>query len=305
MATPTDRQPPRLDRRQREALLGFLFITPLLLWLIATIVWPLIASIHLSLQDVRIIGTTSEFIGLDNYGRVLGDDRFWGAVGRSGIWIVGNAILQTLLAFSAALALKRRFPGVRVARTWIILSWIVPTVVAVVIWRFLLNASGGGLINPLLTTLGLTETGVGFFGSGETAFATLVVINSWRWFPFITVILLAALLRVPSDLYEAASIDGASAAAQFRYITLPLLQPTLFVVGLIGTLLSFNVFDVIWLLTAGGPSSDTTTVPVMIYETAFKQFRLSQAAAMSVITAGLLMAFAAFFVKVAKPKEAF
>ncbi len=305
MATPTDRQPPRLDRRQREALLGFLFITPLLLWLVATIVWPLIASIHLSLQDVRIIGTTSEFIGLDNYGRVLGDDRFWGAVGRSGIWIVGNAILQTLLAFSAALALKRRFPGVRVARTWIILSWIVPTVVAVVIWRFLLNASGGGLINPLLITLGLTESGVGFFGSGETAFATLVVINSWRWFPFITVILLAALLRVPSDLYEAASIDGASAAAQFRYITLPLLQPTLFVVGLIGTLLSFNVFDVIWLLTAGGPSSDTTTVPVMIYETAFKQFRLSQAAAMSVITAGLLVAFAAFFVKVAKPKEAF
>ena len=295
----------RLDRRQREALLGFLFIAPLLLWLVATIVWPLIASIHLSLQDVRVIGTDSAFVGLDNYGRVLGDDRFWEAVGRSGIWIIGNAVLQTLLAFSAALALKRRFPGVRVARTWIILSWIVPTVVAVVIWRFLLNASGGGLINPLLSTLGITDAGVGFFSSGETAFATLVVINSWRWFPFITVILLAALLRVPSDLYEAASIDGASAAAQFRYITLPLLQPTLFVVGLIGTLLSFNVFDVIWLLTAGGPSSDTTTVPVMIYETAFKQFRLSQAAAMSVITAGLLVAFAAFFVKVAKPKEAF
>lgn len=295
----------RLDRRQREALLGFLFIAPLLLWLVATIVWPLIASIHLSLQDVRVIGTESGFVGLDNYGRVLGDDRFWEAVGRSGIWIVGNAVLQTLLAFSAALALKRRFPGVRVARTWIILSWIVPTVVAVVIWRFLLNASGGGLINPLLSAVGLTDAGVGFFSSGETAFATLVVINSWRWFPFITVILLAALLRVPSDLYEAASIDGASAAAQFRYITLPLLQPTLFVVGLIGTLLSFNVFDVIWLLTAGGPSSDTTTVPVMIYETAFKQFRLSQAAAMSVITAGLLVAFAAFFVKVAKPKEAF
>ena len=304
---PPPSRPPvrRLDRRQREALLGFLFIAPLLLWLVATIVWPLIASIHLSLQDVRVIGTESGFVGLDNYGRVLGDDRFWEAVGRSGIWIIGNAVLQTLLAFSAALALKRRFPGVRVARTWIILSWIVPTVVAVVIWRFLLNASGGGLINPLLSALGLTDAGVGFFSSGETAFATLVVINSWRWFPFITVILLAALLRVPSDLYEAASIDGASAAAQFRYITLPLLQPTLFVVGLIGTLLSFNVFDVIWLLTAGGPSSDTMTVPVMIYDTAFKQFRLSQAAAMSVITAGLLVAFAAFFVKVAKPKEAF
>lgn len=304
---PPPSRPPvrRLDRRQREALLGFLFIAPLLLWLVATIVWPLIASIHLSLQDVRVIGTESGFVGLDNYGRVLGDDRFWEAVGRSGIWIIGNAVLQTLLAFSAALALKRRFPGVRVARTWIILSWIVPTVVAVVIWRFLLNASGGGLINPLLSALGLTDAGVGFFSSGEAAFATLVVINSWRWFPFITVILLAALLRVPSDLYEAASIDGASAAAQFRYITLPLLQPTLFVVGLIGTLLSFNVFDVIWLLTAGGPSSDTTTVPVMIYETAFKQFRLSQAAAMSVITAGLLVAFAAFFVKVAKPKDAF
>lgn len=291
------------SRRRREAALGYLFIAPLVLWLVATILWPLASSLHLSLLDVRLIGTQGSFIGLDNYIRVLTDDRFWEAIGRSGIWILGNAVLQTVLAFSAALVLAQLFPGVRVARTLVILSWIVPTVVAVIFWRFLLNASGGGLINPLLVELGLTDDPVGFFRSGGSAMTSLIVINSWRWFPFITVILLAALLRVPSDLYEAAAIDGATAVQRFRYITVPMLQPTLFVVGLIGTLLSFNVFDIIWLITAGGPSSDTTTAPVMIYETAFKRFRLSIAAAMSVITALILVAFALVFIRFAQPKE--
>ena len=291
------------SRRRREAALGYLFIAPLVLWLVATILWPLAASVHLSLLDVRLIGTQGSFIGLDNYIRVLTDDRFWAAIGRSGIWILGNAVLQTVLAFSAALVLAQLFPGVRVARTLVILSWIVPTVVAVIFWRFLLNASGGGLINPLLIELGLTDDPVGFFSSGGSAMTSLIVINSWRWFPFITVILLAALLRVPSDLYEAAAIDGATAVQRFRYITVPMLQPTLFVVGLIGTLLSFNVFDIIWLITAGGPSSDTTTAPVMIYETAFKRFRLSIAAAMSVVTALILVAFALVFIRFAQPKE--
>ena len=291
-----------LGRRQREAITGYLLIA-LLIWLAATILWPLASSVHLSLLDVRLIGTQGDFIGLENYTRVLGSDRFWEAIGRSGLWILGNAVLQTVLAFSAALVLAQAFPGVRVARTWIILSWIVPTVVAVIFWRFLLNASGGGLLNPLLVDLGLTDQAIGFFSDGGRAFTTLVIINSWRWFPFITVILLAALLRVPTDLYEAAAIDGAGPFARFRYVTLPMLQSTLFVVGLIGTLLSFNVFDIIWLITAGGPSSATTTAPVMIYETAFKQFRLSMAAAMSVVTALLLVAFALVFVKLAQPKE--
>jgi multiple sugar transport system permease protein len=128
-----------------------------------------------------------------------------------------------------------------------------------------------------------------------------MLINSWRWFPFNAVILLAALQRIPQELYEAAAVDGASVVQKFWHITMPGLRPVLFVMGLIGTLLSFNVFDVIWLLTGGGPSQATTTLPVLIYETAFKKYRLSQAAAMSVMTGIILLVFAALFIRLMSP----
>jgi multiple sugar transport system permease protein len=114
---------------------------------------------------------------------------------------------------------------------------------------------------------------------------------------------LAALQSIPSDLYEAAAVDGANAQQRFWQITLPLLQPVLFVLGLVGTLLSFNVFDVIWLLTGGGPSNATTTLPVLIYDTAFAQYRLSQAAAISVVSGLALLLFAALFIRFMSPPQ--
>jgi multiple sugar transport system permease protein len=130
----------------------------------------------------------------------------------------------------------------------------------------------------------------------------LVFINSWRWFPLTAVILLAGMQSIPEEFYEAAAVDGASAWQRFRMITLPSLQPVLFVLGLVGTLWSVNVFDVIWLLTSGGPSSATTTLPVLIYDTAFKQYNLSRAAAASVIMGMLLLIFAVLFMRFLAPK---
>src|SRR5690606_21440792 len=132
----------------------------------------------------------------------------------------------------------------------------------------------------------------GFFATPWTAMATLVFINSWRWFPFIALMMLAGLTRIPDDLYEAARIDGANAWQRFKRITWPLLAPTLGVLAVIGTLLSFNVFDIIWLMTSGGPAGGSRTLPVLIYETAFKGYRLSEAATVSVLATLLLMAFA-------------
>ncbi|HMR67974.1 MAG TPA: sugar ABC transporter permease, partial [Anaerolineae bacterium] len=280
--------------RLSPTVLGYLFVAPLLLWLAGAILYPLLSAVYLSVQDVKVIGTGGAFVGLDNYVAVLRASRFWEALWRSLGWVLFNAILQTILAFITALILKQNFRGRDVARSWVILPWIVPTVVVVVIWRWLLNASGG-IINYVLLSLGLVDQAVGFFGSGGMAYTSVIAINSWRWFPFITVVLLAALLRIPQELYDAAAVDGASPGQQFVRITLPSLQPVLFVLGLVGTLLSFNVFDVIWLLTGGGPAGATTTLPVLIYETAFKQYRLSQAAAMSVIVGLILLLFAALF----------
>lgn len=274
-----------------SASLAILLIAPALAFLAAILGWPLLSAVLISLKNVTFIGSEGDWVGLDNYRTVLSRPVFWQAAGLSLIWVVANALVQTVLALSAALILNQRFPGVRIARAWIVLSWIVPTVVVVMIWRWLFSTSGG-MVNPILTTLGIIDRPVGFFGSPWSAMATLIFINSWRWFPFLALMMLAGLARIPDELYEAARIDGAGALQRFRRITWPLLTPTLVVLAIIGTLLSFNVFDIIWLLTAGGPSGGTRTLPVMIYETAFKGYRLSEAAAISVLATMLLMTFA-------------
>lgn len=285
-----------------DRYLPYILVAPVLIWLGATLIYPLASAIGLSVRDVRIIGTEGAFVGLDNYRNLLGDTAFLRALGKSAIWVVGNAVVQTLLALAAALALAQRFPGVKIARVWIILTWIVPTIVVVIIWRWLLSTSGG-MINPLLVQLGVIDRPVGFFGSSTSAMTSLILINSWRWFPFVAVMLLASLQRIPEDLYEAAAIDGASAWQRFRWVTWPLLQPTLFVLAVVGTLLSFNVFDIIWLVTQGGPGSATTTLPVLIYQTAFKAYRLSDAAAMSIVATVLLMGFALAATRALAPRE--
>ena len=294
----------RSQRRaaRREALFAATLVAPVLIWLGATLLYPLVSSSALSLENVRIIGSAGRFVGLANYLSVLSSAAFWLALERSVVWVAGNAVAQTVLAMASALILEQAFPGVRVARTWIVLTWIVPTIVIVIVWRWLLSTSGG-MINPFLIELGVIRRPMGFFSSSVSAMTTLILINSWRWFPFVAVMLLAGLQRIPGELYEAAAIDGASRFARFRRITLPLLQPTLFVLLVIGTLLSFNVFDIVWLLTGGGPADATTTLPILIYRTAFKGYRLSEAAAMSVIATLLLMGLAILAVRTLAPRE--
>lgn len=283
-------------------LLPFLFVGPALLVLALILAWPLMSSVILSLENVGTIGSEGHFIGLANYAKVLADTGLWQSVGLSFVWVLANAVVQTVLALVAALVLNQQFPGVRIARTWIILTWIVPTVVVVIIWRWLLSTSGG-MINPLLVHAGILNRPVGFFSTPWGAFATLVFINSWRWFPFMALMLLAGLTRIPTDLYEAARVDGAGAYKRFTRITWPLLGPTLSVLGVVGTLLSFNVFDIIWLLTAGGPVGGSRTLPVLIYETAFKGYRLSEAATISVLASILLMSFALLATHLMTQKE--
>jgi multiple sugar transport system permease protein len=159
------------------------------LWLAGTFLYPLISAIRISFYDIGIIGTPGKFIGLANYQDILANAQFWRALGRSLIWVIGNALIQTIVAFLVALVLAQRFRGQALARIWIILSWIVPTVVVVIIWRWLLGTSGG-IVNYLLVTLGAVPSPIGFFSSGRSAFASVILINSWRWFPLMAVILL-------------------------------------------------------------------------------------------------------------------
>jgi multiple sugar transport system permease protein len=284
------------NARTGSAPFGYLLVGPLVLWLVVTIVVPLAYSVYLGFTDAGVIGTGANFTGLENYAKVLTDPEFRSAFGRSLIWAIGGAVVQTVLAFAAALALNQTFRGRRFARTWIILSWIIPTIVIAILWRWMLNA-GFGIVNWLLTTVGIVGEPVDFLGSASLALPTVVGINAWRWFPFLALIVLAGLSTIPNNVYDAARVDGASRWQVFRTIELPLLQPVLFVVGLLGTLWSFNIFDVIWLLTQGGPADATQTLPVLIYQRAFDGFALGEASAIAVLFAIFLLIFSAVYLR--------
>jgi multiple sugar transport system permease protein len=292
----------RLPEPPVRATLGRLFVAPLLLWLALTIALPLAYCIWISLTNANTMGGTPAFVGLANYATIFGDGTFGPAFLRTLAWAIGGALLQTALAAGAALLLHQRFAGQHIARTWIMASWVVPTIVTTFLWRWMLNADYG-VVNQMLLGAGLLDRPIDFLGSPTYAFATVVWINAWRWFPFLTLLILAALTRIAPEYYEAAKVEGATSWQLFTKVTLPFIQPVLYVVGLLGTLWSVNVFDIIWLTTKGGPLDTTTTLPVSIYIRAFQQFKLGEASAMSVSLAMFLLLFAVVYIRFA-PKGA-
>jgi multiple sugar transport system permease protein len=308
VVTPDDRDaaephpPASLPEPPVRAALGRLFVAPLMIWLALTIVLPLAYCIWISLTNANTMGGTPKFVGFANYAAIFGDGTFGPAFLRTLAWAVGGALLQTALAAGAALLLHQRFLGQHIARTWIMASWVVPTIVTTFLWRWMLNADYG-IVNRLLLGTGLLERPIDFLGSPTYAFATVVWINAWRWFPFLTLLILAALTRISPEYYEAAKVEGATTWQIFTKVTLPFIQPVLYVVGLLGTLWSVNVFDIIWLTTKGGPLETTTTLPVSIYIRAFQQFKLGEASAMSVSLALFLLLFAVVYIRFA-PKGA-
>ncbi len=282
-------------------LLGYTLVAPLVLVMLGVIGYPLLNTVLLSLQNQGVVGSPSEFVGLRNYTDALGNGTFWAAIGRSGIWLLGNLIVQTVIAFVAALLIGGRGRWARASRTWLLFPWVIPTVAVAVIWQWLSN-SNYGILPKAAGAVGIDGLGSPF-GDSALALPALILMNSWHWFPLGAVVIYGALQTIPAEIYEAARVDGANAWRMFWKITFPLLQPVLFALGLVGSLWSFNIVDSIYLVTKGGPADASTTAPVFIYQTAFNQFQASDAAAISVITIVLLAAVAFFYIRLAQPKE--
>ncbi|MFY1691890.1 carbohydrate ABC transporter permease [Plantactinospora sp. WMMB782] len=288
-------------RPRRSHLLGYALVAPLVLVMLGVIGYPLLNTVLLSLQDQGVVGSDSNFVGLANYTQAFGDGAFWAAIGRSGIWLFGNLLVQTLMAFGTALLIGRSGRWARASRTWVLIPWVIPTVAVAVIWQWLGN-SNYGIVPKLAAAVGIDGLGSPF-GDSALAMPALILMNSWHWFPLGAVVIFGALRTIPGEIYEAARVDGADSWRIFWRITFPLLQPVLFALGLVGSLWSFNIVDSIYLVTKGGPADVSTTAPVFIYNKAFNQFQASDAAAVSVITIILLAAVAAFYIRLAKPKE--
>lgn len=270
---------------------GLLLILPIVIWVAVVYLFPVLYGFWLSLQNATVLGAPSRFIGVENYITLLRDPTFGKSFRLSLLWVFGNAIVQTIAGFTVALLLNYPLRRFRVLQPVVIMSWVVPAAISALIWKWLLSSSYG-VINNLLIQWGILAKPIVFLGKPNLTMLSVILVNSWRWFPFFAVILLAALQNIPREEYDAAAMEGASSFQQFWYITQPYLAPTLLVVGLVGTILSFNIFDVIYLMTNGGPMGLTTTLPVLVYKRAFEAYQMSEAATIGVYMFFTMLVFA-------------
>jgi multiple sugar transport system permease protein len=275
--------------------LGPVLILPVVVVLAAVIAYPLFATLALSLFEVETLSMRMDWAGLGNYALLLGNEgRFFGALGVTFVWTAATLTLQVLLGVSIALLLNRDLWLRSLARSLILFPYFVSTVVAVLVWRWLFN-DFFGLINQLLASMGVIEGPVDWLGSMPNALLSVIVVGAWKFFPFVVIAVLARLQTIPEELYEAARLDGAGAFARFRDVTLPQIADVLGIVVLLRAIWDFKEFDLIFLLTGGGPVDATRTLPLIVYQEAFGLNRMGLAAAYAVSMMLVMLVFFAAY----------
>lgn len=276
---------------RQEKVTGWVMLLPALLVLGLVFIYPIARAFWLS-WFTENLGTQLQpvFAGLSNYQRMLGDGRFWQSLSNTGIFTVISVFLELLLGLGVALVLNKSFWGRGVVRTVAIIPWALPTAVMGLAWAWIFNDQYG-VVNDLLLRLGLIDTGINWLGTPSLAMIALIVADVWKTTPFISIILLAGLQSISEDLYEAHRLDGASPWQSFTQITLPLLMPQILIALLFRFAQSFGIFDLIQVMTGGGPAGSTETVSIYIYSTVMRYLDFGYGAALVVVTF-LLLVFA-------------
>lgn len=282
----------RLDLDARYAALGMVLVAPATAVIALVITYPFFSAIWYSLHSIYTPTLQSSWVGLANYQRLIVSHEFWTALGVTLTWTSAVVIVQLVVGIGFALLLNQSFFGQGLARGAILFPYFVSTVVAVLIWRWLFNDLYG-LLNLALLRTGLVETPLNWLGEMPNAMISVVMVGAWKHFPFVVLAVLARLQTIPQQLYEAAMLDGAGPIARFMDVTLPQLRDVLVVVVLLRVIWDFKEFDLIFLLTSGGPVNATETLPLIIYRQAFGLNAMGQAAASSVallLVLGVVMA---------------
>ncbi|MGR3485002.1 MAG: carbohydrate ABC transporter permease [Paracoccaceae bacterium] len=286
-SAPRARRAPLIDfsAPRHRAAFGYVLLAPAVLLMAAIIVYPILLSVDISLQDVRIVRLDRpvEERTLDNYRWLFGSEDFWSAawVTAKMVVVVGGTAL--LIGLGTALLVNQRFRGRKLARLFVALPWAVPEVVATVIWAWMLDSSFG-VVNWGLLKLGLVGAPIAFGSDTTAAFFAVCFVMIWKGYPLMSIMLLAGLQAIPEEQYQAAKVDGAGVWQRFRHVTLPNLAPVIGVTMVITTLWVFRDFAIIHVLTGGGPLGSTTTLSILTFEESFQFFRMGQGAAVGVIT---------------------
>ena len=292
----------------RQALTGYLLVIPVALVLLALVAYPFGYAIYISFTS-RVVGDAGEWVGFDNFRYLLKWSSFGRAVQNTITMVVVSDLLKLVIGLGLALLLNERIRGRGFFRSVILLPWAIPGFVAFLSWKLLLMPIGGG-VSLLLAETPFNDAVTGWLGNQgiidwlgqkSTALPAVIVATTWRGFPFWCISFLAALQTVPSELYEAAKIDGANAWQRFWSVTVPHIRHVVLVVTLLSSIWTANSFENIWIMTQGGPSDATMVFPVLAYFGMQSQ-RLGEAAAVSVALVPALLILV-FFVTWALERE--
>lgn len=279
--------------RSREKRTGWLLLAPALLILAAVYAYPIARSFWLSLFTQNL-GTQLEpvFNGLGNYVRMVQDGRFWQTIANTMVFTISSLVLELILGLAIALVLNQAFKGRGGVRTIAILPWALPTALIAATWAWIFNDQFG-VVNDLLLRLGLIDTGINWLGNPAPAMVSVVIADVWKTTSFVAILLLAGLQSISGDLYEAHAMDGATPWQSFRQITLPMLMPQILIATLFRFAQAFGIFDLIQVMTGGGPGGATETVSIYVYATVMRYLDFGYGAALVVVTFLILIAVVA------------
>jgi multiple sugar transport system permease protein len=291
-------EPARKQKPSFKKLVPFAYISPTVVLIVGLMLIPIAMVISYSFKDNVIVQQNPIFAGLDNYTKVLTDPNFLAALKNTLIFITVSTVAHLLLGLAFATMLNSpMLSGLTRAifRVVYILPWLFTVAVVAVIWRLMLDPYG--MINYLLKAIGLIQREVDWFGDPGTALWAITFVNIWSGYPFFMISILAGLQGIPADLYEAASVDGASPVKQFFYVTIPQLKPVLISMSVLDLIWTSQQFALIWMTTGGGPLNVTEMVSTYTYKQAFSSYEFSTAAASAVIVMLLSMILAFFYVR--------
>jgi multiple sugar transport system permease protein len=271
------------------------FLAPGVLVTLFFIIVPLYMAIRLSFFHMESYISPAKFVGFSNYIRILHEPTFWNALKNGLFYSLACIVLQVSLGIGFALILNEQFKGKSFVRGLTLLPYILPTVVVAVTWQWMLDGNIG-FITVLANKIGLGR--INWLETPNLAMFTVILVSVWTWTPFVTTSFLAALQTIPLDLSDAAKVDGTSAWQSFFYITLPILKPILVIIILLRGIWMFNKFDIIWIMTKGGPLRATEHLPILIYQKAFQFYDVGGGTTVATISFLFLFAVVLIYLKV-------
>ena len=286
-----------MNRSRSAMIFAWALLAPAILYVLIIVAWPLFETFRLSFTDASLRKVTN-YVGWRNYDKIF-NETFLTVIGRTLIWTFFSVLLKMVIGMCGAVLLNAAVPGRNLFRILTMPPWIVPMAIGIFMWGWMYNGQFG-MISGLLQRFGLTDGPVAFLAYGSTAFWATIITDVWIGVPMVTIYFLAAMQAIPKDLYEAAWTDGASRWTRFRRITLPLMSPAIITMSMLSLIATFNSIDIIWILTQGGPSGETTTMIIDTYQTAIGSKKYGEGAARAVVICIFLSLFCIAYFRVTR-----